>query len=71
MKFLKMTIPGMILATGLFLTSTVSYGTVEFSKKEKKACATCHPAGKTKELTATGKCYKEKKSLEGCAAANK
>ncbi len=41
----------------------------EYSKKEKKACTFCHPAGKMKELTDAGKYYKEHNhSLEGYTA---
>ena len=41
----------------------------EYSKKEGKACAFCHPPGKFKELTDAGKYYKDHNhTLEGYKA---
>ena len=67
MKALRLLLP---IATLLaVLVGTSAFATQEMGKKEKKACTTCHEKGKaTKEnplLNATGKFYKEKKTLEG------
>jgi len=56
------------------LLVAVSFGLskVEYSKKEAKPCAFCHPAGKFKELTEAGKYYQEHNhSLDGYKAAEK
>ena len=58
--------PALILAGGLVLTSGLSFAKPEYTKKEKKGCVTCHVTATSKELNVTGKCYSEKKSLEGC-----
>jgi hypothetical protein len=48
--------------SGFFL-----FGKVEYTKKEKKPCATCHVKAGSKELNDVGKCYKDNNhSLEGC-----
>jgi hypothetical protein len=70
MKSLRLILPAATLLAALLSTSALSFGTPAFSKKEgKKPCVTCHEKGKaTKEnplLNATGKYYKEKKTLEG------
>ena len=46
---------------------------MEDAKKTKEKCATCHVdfKNKPKELTETGKCYKEKKTLQGCKKEEK
>ncbi|MFZ5926338.1 MAG: hypothetical protein ACOYX1_02715 [Acidobacteriota bacterium] len=66
MKGLRLIIP--IAAAAALLTGS-AFAKVEFSKKEKKPCTTCHEKGKpTKEnplLNAVGKFYKEKGTLEG------
>ena len=72
MKSLRL-IAGIGLMTAAFIaSSTVSFATPDLSKKEKKPCATCHESKMPKKddptthkLNATGKFYKEKKTLEG------
>jgi hypothetical protein len=51
---------------GLAFNSAQVYGKPEYTKKEKKGCVTCHVSAKSKDLNATGECYKKSKSLEGC-----
>ena len=67
MRTLRLLLP-IATATAVFFTTSV-FANVEMGKKEKKACTVCHDKGKaTKEaplLNATGKYYKEKKTLEG------
>jgi hypothetical protein len=58
-----------ILLAGFLFSSTVSMAKMEYTKKEKKPCATCHVTATSKELNATGKHYQEKKTLEGAPAA--
>ncbi len=70
MKYIRMMMPAALLAAAFLITSGISQATPDISKKEKKACTTCHEKGAkpTKEntaLNATGKFYKEKKTLEG------
>ena len=55
----------MILAAFI---ATVAQGKPEFSKKEKTSCVTCHVKPGSKDLNNVGKCYQEKKSLDGCKA---
>jgi hypothetical protein len=68
---LKTVLPAAILAGGFLFCTTVSYGTADYAKATKKACTFCHEkmvADKdtmSKNLTAAGKYYKEKKSLDG------
>ncbi len=74
MRSLKLMIPAAIVLTGFFVCTSTSYGTAEYTKKEKKSCTTCHAkqspdkAEMNKNLTETGTCYKENgHSLEKCA----
>jgi len=62
---LKVTIPAVILAGGILLCSTATYGKAEYTKKEKKACTFCHMAANSKDLNDAGKYYQEHKSLDG------
>jgi cytochrome c553 len=69
---LKTILPAAILVGGFLICTTASYGTVEYAKAAKKGCTFCHeknvPGDKdamTKNLTAAGKYYKEKKTLDG------
>ena len=71
---LKLVAPSAILFAGFVLCTSSSYGTPEYSKKEKKACNYCHTkivSDKTemaKELNDTGNCYKSNDhSLAKCA----
>lgn len=70
MKLFRFIIPAAIMCLGLTLNVKPSEAKMEYTKKEKKACATCHSSAKpTKEieaLNAVGKCYKEKKDLAVC-----
>jgi hypothetical protein len=66
MKLLPLVISSAVLFTGLLVTSTMSYGKPEMTKKEKKPCTACHVSAKSKELNDVGKCYGEKKSLKEC-----
>jgi hypothetical protein len=66
MRLLKFMVPGTILAAGLMLSTTSSYGKMEYSKKEKKSCTFCHVKAGSKELNDAGKYYAaHNHSLEG------
>ena len=77
MRALKLVLPAAVLTAGFLVCTTASYGTPDYSKKEKKACTFCHAKiesgtvnGKNeamvKNLTEAGKFYKEHNhSLEG------
>ena len=71
MKTLKFAVPALILSVSVLLTSTTSFAKVEYTKKEKTPCVTCHVTAKSKELNATGKHYADKKTLEGAPKAEK
>ena len=72
MKLVKFVIPAIVLAAGLMINSSVSHAKVEDTKKTKKPCTFCHVTAKGgKDLTAAGKYYKEKGSLEGFTAEKK
>ena len=63
-----------LISVGLVLaafTVTLVHGKPEYSKKEGKACVTCHVKNGSKELNDVGKCYKEKKALKDCQPAEK
>ena len=65
--FLKFVAPMILILGGLIVTTSVSFGKAEYTKKEKKGCTFCHTAANSKELNAVGKCYAEHNhSLEGC-----
>ncbi len=70
MSRLKYVLPAMVLAGGLVLSSGVSFGKPEFTKKEKKACSFCHSTKtpSAKDLNKVGECYKASKTLQGCEA---
>ena len=75
MRSLKLMIPAAIVLTGFFVCTSTSYGTAEYTKKEKKSCTYCHGKQSTdkaemaKNLNEVGTCYKENgHSLEKCAA---
>ena len=58
--------PALILTGGLWIGIKPSYGTVVYSKTEKKSCTFCHVAQGKKELNDAGNYYKEHNhSLEG------
>ena len=68
---LKTILPAGIVLGGFLLCTTASYGTIEYSKNTKKACAFCHEKNTADKevmkanLTEAGKYYKEKKTLDG------
>ena len=72
MRTLKLALPAAILATGILVCTTASYGTPDYAKKEKKSCTFCHAkisadkAEMAKNQTAAGKYYKDHNhSLDG------
>ena len=67
MKSLKIAVSAAVALAGLALNLTPAAAKVEYTKKEKKPCTTCHTSMKSKDLNDTGKCYGEKKSLTECA----
>ncbi|HXK05772.1 MAG TPA: hypothetical protein VMS37_25445 [Verrucomicrobiae bacterium] len=76
MRKLKLVGPAAILAAGFLLCTSLSYGTAEYAKKEKKSCTTCHAkmvsdkGEMAKNLNATGTCYKDNDhSLAKCSPA--
>jgi hypothetical protein len=71
MKIVKFALPALVFSTALMITSTASFGKVEYTKKEKKSCAFCHVTATSKELNEAGTYYKEKKTLEGYQAKEK
>lgn len=71
MNRLKLAMPAVIFIGGLIAGATLTFAKPEYTKKEKKPCAYCHVTATSKELNAVGKCYKEKKSLEGCQPSKK
>jgi hypothetical protein len=67
MKSAKLSLSAALLATGFVLTALPAFATVDFAKKEKKACTYCHVKMGSKDLNDVGKCYqKNKNSLKGC-----
>ena len=68
MQKLRFVLPAIILIGGLTIPATVSFGTQEYTKKEKKGCIYCHTKAGSKELNKVGECYKEKKTLVDCEA---
>lgn len=66
MKAIPILLSGTVLVIGLILSSTASFGKVEYTKKEKKGCVVCHTSAKSKDLNAVGKCYGEKKDMAAC-----
>lgn len=66
MRVLKIALPAVIVAAGMLLSSTSSYGKVEYAKKEGKSCTFCHVKMGSKELNDAGKYYKgHDHSLQG------
>ena len=65
-NFLKLSIPGAVLAAGILFNTTASFAKPEYTKKEKKACTYCHVTASSKELNDAGKYYAaHDHSLEG------
>ena len=71
MRLSKFIAPAVILFVGFVVNSSLSHAKMEYTKKEKKPCATCHVSANSKELNDTGKFYKEKKTLEGAPKSEK
>lgn len=71
MRIPNWTIPVAMALCGLLLNVTSSYGKPEYTKQTKKPCTACHVSAKSKDLNATGKCWAEKKSFDGCATPGK
>ena len=79
MRALKLILPATVLMAGFLVCTTASYGTPDYSKKEKKSCTVCHAKiepgtvnGKNeamvKNLNDAGKYYKEHNhSMDGFA----
>ena len=68
-RFLTLSIPAAILAVGLTMAPTFSFGKTEYTKKEGKGCTYCHTAAGKPDLNDVGKCYAEHNhSLEGCGS---
>jgi len=66
--FVKFAIPMLVILGGLVMTTSVSFGKAEYTKKEKKACTYCHTSSSSKELNDVGKCYAaHDHSLDACA----
>src|SRR5690348_6720620 len=67
-SFLKLAVPMVVFLGGLMVTSSLSFGKPEYTKKEKKGCTFCHVAASSKELNEVGKCYAANNhSLETCS----
>jgi len=65
-KFVKFTIPAIVVTAGLLMTVSTSSAKPDYTKKEKKACTYCHTAANSKELNDAGKYYAaHDHSLEG------
>ena len=65
----KILLAAAMILSGLALSTSVSFGKPEYTKKEGKACTVCHTATGKKDLNDVGKCYGEHgHSLEGCEA---
>jgi hypothetical protein len=68
MQKLKLALSLAVLIGGMALSSTVSFGKPEYTKKEKKGCTYCHTKAApkdAKDLNDVGKFYSEHKTLEG------
>ncbi len=72
-KAFRLILPAATLLAALFATSGIGFATKEMAKTEKKSCVTCHEKGAPSKtnLNATGKFYKEKKTLVGAPEAKK
>ena len=74
----KIVFPVVILLGGFLACTSLTFGTPQYAKKEKKSCTVCHASvGKDKtemmkNLTAAGACYKDHShSLGECQTAKK
>jgi hypothetical protein len=64
----SLTFAGLILSG---LSATLLLGKPEYTKKEGKACITCHVKNGSKELNDMGKCYAKSHSLKNCQDSDK
>jgi hypothetical protein len=72
LKRLGVALTILMFGAGLALTPVTSQATIEYAKKEKKACTVCHTKAGSKDLNDVGKCYeKNKHSLKGCESKEK
>lgn len=72
MRAIKVVLPATILMAGFLVCTTSTYGKPEYAKKEGKSCTYCHTKMGSKDLNATGKCYKDgDHSLAKCKAPEK
>ena len=64
MRAMKLVVPAFLIMAGFLICTTASYGTPDYSKKEKKACTFCHvkqvpdKAEMEKNLNDAGNYYK-------------
>jgi hypothetical protein len=71
-QILKFLLPAGVLLAGVLVSSSTSLAKPEDTKKTKKPCTFCHVSAKGgTELTAAGKYYKEKGTLDGYRAPEK
>ncbi len=70
MSKIKFVLPAAIAVAGMFVGPVSSSAKPADAAKTKQKCTFCHVDAKTapKNLTAAGKYYKEKKTLEGYKA---
>ncbi|MFM2126437.1 MAG: hypothetical protein RL328_2888 [Acidobacteriota bacterium] len=64
----KLTLPIAIFAGGMWINTIPLRALPEYTEKEKKDCAFCHPAGDLFALNDAGKYYAEHHSFEGYEA---
>lgn len=63
---MKKALVGVLVVAGLVASTALgSRATVEYAKKEKTKCTTCHVKQGAKELNATGRYYAQHKTLAG------
>jgi hypothetical protein len=66
MRLVKFAAPALVLALGITVYPTTSFGKAAYATKEKKACTYCHTKAGSKDLNDAGKYYQEHNhSLEG------
>ncbi len=70
MSKVKFVLPAAIAVAGMFVSAVSSSAKPADAAKTKQKCTFCHvdAKAKPKELTAAGKYYHEKKTLEGFKA---
>ena len=65
-KITNLLFSGLALLAGLWIATRPVQALPDYSEKEKKECAFCHPGGDASKLTDAGKYYKDNKhSLKG------